>query len=319
VEQGVDFIAASFIRQAANILAIRDLPGVKGQGIKIIAQIESQEGLDDFDNILEVSDGIMVARGDLGVETPLEKVTTAQKMMIMKCNIAGKPVITATQMLESMVFNPRPTRAETTDVANAVFDGTDCVMLSGETARGKFPVETVLMMSRICNQAELVIDYRELYKQRRKHVNPPISIPETVGSSAVKTCWDLMAQLIVVLTETGNTARLVSKYRPHCPILCVTHDETVARQLVITRGTVPFCLSTMKDEFLIRLSLLRAKQQQLVATGDLVVVTSGYLEGVSGSTNMMRIITVPNDENLQIPRGGSSGNLTALESGGEHV
>jgi len=293
VKMGVDMIAASFIRKAEDVRAIRDLPGVREQGILIISKIESQEGLDNFNSILAESDGIMVARGDLGVEVPIFKVATAQKMMIHKCNAIGKPVITATQMLESMVTNPRPTRAEATDVANAVFDGSDCVMLSGETAKGKYPVKTVLMMSKICNQAEGDIDYRALYRKQRATAAPgAASIPETIASSAVKTSWDICAKLIVCLTETGNTARLVSKYRPSCPVLTVTSNARVARQTLLYRATIPFLVESMHGtDQLIQRALGHAKKLQLLQDGELVVLTSGKIEGVSGSTNILRVLT----------------------------
>jgi len=291
VKMGVDIIAASFIRKAADVAEIRNLPGVREAGIHIMSKIESQEGLDNFNEILDESDAIMVARGDLGVEIPIYKVATAQKMMIAKCNAVGKPVITATQMLESMVNNPRPTRAEATDVANAVFDGSDCVMLSGETAKGKYPIKTVHMMSKICNQAESDIDYRALYKKLRSTAVPPVPIPDTIASSAVKTSWDLEAKLILCLTETGNTARLVSKYRPACPILSVTSSAKVARQLTVCRAVVPYVVESMKGtDQIITNALDYAKKLRLIEDGDLVVLTSGNIEGVSGSTNILRVL-----------------------------
>lgn len=291
VKQGVDFIAASFIRTAENVKAIRDLPGVRDAGIMIISKIESQEGLDNFNSILVESDGIMVARGDLGVEIPIERVASAQKMMISKCNAVGKPVITATQMLESMTENPRPTRAEATDVANAVFDGSDCVMLSGETAAGKFPVITVQTMNKICKQAEKDINYRGLYKKLRAGQLPPISIPHSIASSAVKTSWDTQAKLLIVLTETGSTARLVSRYRPSCPVMVVTHCARVARQLLISRGCIPFLVESMKgtEKLIIRTMEYAHQQLRLIQPGDVIVITSGLLEGVSGSTNMLKV------------------------------
>jgi len=293
VKQGVDFIAASFIRTADNVRYIRDLPGVRDNNILIISKIESQEGLDNFNAILDESDGIMVARGDLGVEIPIEKVATAQKMMIAKCNAVGKPVITATQMLESMTENPRPTRAEATDVANAVFDGSDCVMLSGETTNGKYPVVTVKTMDTICRQAEADIDYRTLYKNLRAHVLPPVSVPHSIASSAVKTSWDIQASLIVCLTETGNTARLVSRYRPSCPILVVTASQRVSRQLLVSRGCVPYLVEKMTGtEQVLNSAIEYAKLIRLARSGDKVVVTSGVLEGVSGSTNIMKVLFI---------------------------
>jgi len=283
-------IAASFIRTAENVKTIRNLPGVQENQIMIISKIESQEGLDNFNAILQESDGIMVARGDLGVEIPIEKVATAQKMMITKCNAVGKPVITATQMLESMTENPRPTRAEATDVANAVFDGSDCVMLSAETASGKYPVVTVKMMDTICRQAERDIDYRSLYKNLRANVLPPTTIPHSIASSAVKTQWDIEASLIICLTDTGNTARLVSRYRPSCPILVVTSSPRVSRQVLVSRGCVPFLVDNMKGtENLLHQATEYAKSAGLASVGDKIIVTSGILEATSGSTNIMKV------------------------------
>jgi len=290
VKHQVDMIAASFIRTADNVTTIRNLPGVHENQIMIISKIESQEGLDNFNAILTDSDGIMVARGDLGVEIPIEKVATAQKMMISKCNAVGKPVITATQMLESMTENPRPTRAEATDVANAVFDGSDCVMLSAETASGKYPVVTVKMMDTICRQSEKDIDYRTLYKNLRAHVLPPTTIPHSIASSAVKTSWDIEATLIICLTDTGNTARLVSRYRPACPILVVTSSPRVARQILISRGCVPFLVENMKGtDAIIQRAKEWGKQIGLCCVNDKIVVTSGNLEATSGSTNIMKV------------------------------
>jgi len=292
VQQEVDMIAASFIRKAADVKEIRALPGVTEKKILIISKIESQEGLENFDEIVDESDGVMVARGDLGVQIPIQKVATAQKMMITKCNSVGKPVITATQMLESMIQNPRPTRAEATDVANAVFDGSDCVMLSGETAAGKYPVEAVETMAQICFQAESDIDYRALYRKIRELVvAPPIPIPDTIASSSVKSSWDINATAIICLTETGNTARLVSKYRPACPILCVTPNTFVSRQIQISRGCIPYLVESMTGtEQVVERSIRYARDElKIIKNGDFVVVTSGFLEGVSGATNMFQI------------------------------
>merc|ERR1712071_263073 len=205
IPKGVDFVAASFVQSAQDINMIRDTLGLRGRSIKIIAKIENEEGLKNFDEIVEASDGIMVARGDLGMEIPPEKVFLAQKMMISKCNLQGKPVITATQMLESMVTMPRPTRAEASDVANAVLDGTDCVMLSGETANGAFPLRAVTVMRRICEEAEEVLDYGSLYLRIRMgvlHQFGKMSHVESVCSAAVKTAIDAKSALIVTLTET---------------------------------------------------------------------------------------------------------------------
>lgn len=295
VKNDVDFIAASWIRKAADVEEIRNLPGVRDSKILIISKIESQEGLDNFSHILEVSDGIMVARGDLGVEIPIERVANAQKMMIRECNAAGKPVVTATQMLESMIVNPRPTRAEATDVANAVYDGTDCVMLSGETANGAYPIECVKMMDKICVEAEKMLDFRNMYMAIRQHeINQGIvSVPETIASSAVKSSWDLNASLIIVLSDSGRTVRFVSKYRPHTPILCVTSSAKTARQVLVSRSAIALQVESMKNsDALISKGVSWAKEQGFVKKGDYVVTTSGVLESVSGSTNIMKITPV---------------------------
>jgi pyruvate kinase len=296
VKNDVDFIAASWIRKPADVDEIRDLIGVREKSIMIISKIESQEGLDNFQAILSVSDGIMVARGDLGVEIPIERVANAQKMMIKACNFAGKPVVTATQMLESMIVNPRPTRAEATDVANAVFDGTDCVMLSGETANGAYPVDCVKIMSKICVEAEKALDFRTIYLNIRSaeiSSGNAQSVPETIASSAVKSSWDLNASLIVVLSDSGRTARMVAKFRPHCPIVCVTSNPKTARQVLVSRSACAMLVENMQhtDE-LVKRAIEWAKDQGFTKAGDYVVVTSGILEGVSGSTNMMKILQV---------------------------
>ncbi|KAL2918238.1 Pyruvate kinase [Polyrhizophydium stewartii] len=289
IEQGVDFIAASFIRKASDVLEIRKL--IEGTGIRIISKIENQEGLENFDEILAVSDGIMVARGDLGVEIPVEQVARFQKMMIRKCNVAGKPVVTATQMLESMIVNPRPTRAEATDVANAVLDGSDCVMLSGETAKGSFPVQAVEMMAKICREAEIDINYSELYPALRRQLRLPIGIAEAVASSAVKTSWDVHAALIIVLTQTGNTAIAVSKYRPIAPVLAVTASPQSARQCQVLRGIYPLVVDSMEGtENIIHRAMLWGVKMGMAERDDSVVVTSGVLEDTAGSTNIMRVL-----------------------------
>lgn len=293
-EQKVDFVAASFIRKASDVVSIRKfLTEHGGEGIKIISKIENQEGLRNFDSILEESDGIMVARGDLGVEIPTEMVATAQKMMISKCNVAGKAVVTATQMLDSMIKNPRPTRAETTDVANAVLDGSDCVMLSGETAKGSYPVEAVQTMVNICRQTEAMLDYRGVFRDLRAHLrHQQASVTETITSSAVKTAYDLNASLILCLTETGRTARMVCKYRPVNPIVCVTSNEGTARQLLIHRGAFPIVVGSMfGQESLIARSLAKCTETGMHQKGKMAVVISGMTEGVAGGTNIMRVIT----------------------------
>jgi len=295
-EQGVDFVAASFIRKADDVEQIRKhLDANGGNRIKIISKIENQEGLQNFDQILALSDGIMVARGDLGVEIPGEKVALAQKMMISKCNIAGKSVITATQMLDSMINNPRPTRAETTDVANAVFDGTDCVMLSGETAKGKYPVQAIETMVSICREAEKVVDHTQTFAALRAYAKSlgPDQINEAIASSAVKTAFDLKASLVLCLTETGRTARLVCKYKPMAPVLCATSDEQVARQCLILRGCYPMVVGSMVGSAsLIARCLATAKVNGLCKVDDVCVVISGMKEGVSGGTNVLRVLKI---------------------------
>lgn len=293
-EQRVDMVAASFIRKPSDVEDIRDYLTKHGGGsIKIISKIENQEGLRNFDGVLEASDGIMVARGDLGVEIPIEMVSVAQKMMISKCNVAGKPVVTATQMLDSMIKNPRPTRAETTDVANAVFDGSDCVMLSGETAKGAYPVEAVTTMVDICREAEHMLDYSYVFQSlRNHHRDSPTDVTETITSSAVKTAYDLKAALIICLTETGNTARMLCKYRPVSPVICVTSNEGTARQLLVYRGAFPMVVGSMVGtESLIARVLNRSKAAGFVEKGDFIVVVSGMREGVAGGANILRVIT----------------------------
>jgi pyruvate kinase len=292
----VDFIAASFVRCGQDIDNIRSVLGEAGHNIKIIAKIENQQGLENFEEILQKTDGIMVARGDLGMEIPIEKVFIAQKMMIHQSNIAGKPVVTATQMLESMITNPRPTRAECADVANAVLDGTDCVMLSGETANGEFPNDAVRMMASTCVEAESLIDYDAQYDSiRYKILASQKSIPpsESIASSAVKTARDLGAKLIIVLTETGNTARLIAKYRPQQPIIAMTSHADIARQMQgYFKNTVAKLVPSMEGtEALIALAIQDAKLNNLVNDGDQVVVVHGNREAISGSTNMLRVIS----------------------------
>jgi len=233
----------------------------------------------------------MVARGDLGVEIPIQKVAIAQKMMIRKCNIAGKPVITATQMLESMVENPRPTRAEATDVANAVFDGTDCVMLSGETAKGDYPCEAVDIMGKICKSAENVLDYSSLFISMVQLTKRPINRAEAITSSAVKASLDLDVGAIIVLTETGSSARFVSKYKPKSPIIMLTPSEQNARQALIYRNVWPLKVPRECDEVLFRVGIEFGREFGWLSSGGQVVLVSG-ITGVPGQTNMLKIVDV---------------------------
>ena len=281
-EQGVAFVAASFIRKRSDVIEIREhLKAHGGENIHIISKIENQEGLNNFDEILEASDGIMVARGDLGVEIPVEEVIFAQKMMIEKCIRARKVVITATQMLDSMIKNPRPTRAEAGDVANAILDGTDAVMLSGESAKGKYPLEEVSIMATICERTDRVMNSRlEFNNDNRK-----LRITEAVCRGAVETAEKLDAPLIVVATQGGKSARAVRKYFPDATILALTTNEKTAHQLVLSKGVVPQLVKeiTSTDDFY-RLGKELALQSGLAHKGDVVVMVSGALVP-SGTTN----------------------------------
>ncbi|CEO40392.1 pyruvate kinase PykF [Photobacterium kishitanii] len=281
-EQGVDFVAASFIRKAEDVLEIRALLAANGgANIQIISKIENQEGVDNFDAILEASDGIMVARGDLGVEIPVEEVIFAQKMMIEKCNRARKVVITATQMLDSMIKNPRPTRAEAGDVANAIMDGTDAVMLSGESAKGKYPIEAVTIMAQICARTDKVLK-AELGSRLD---SPRLRITEAVCKGAVDTAEKLGAPLIIVATEAGKSARSIRKYFPTARILAVTTNTKTAAQLCLSKGVTPVVVESIDstDAFYLRGKEL-ALETGLGAKGDIVVMVSGALVA-SGTTN----------------------------------
>jgi pyruvate kinase len=281
-EQGVDFVAASFIRKAADVKEIRDVLNANGgENIHIISKIENQEGVDNFDEILELSDGIMVARGDLGVEIPAEEVIFAQKMMIEKCNRARKTVITATQMLDSMIQNPRPTRAEAGDVANAIMDGTDAVMLSGETAKGKYPVEAVTIMAQIANRTDGALK-AELGSRLD---SPRLRITEAVCKGAVDTAEKLAAPLIIVATEGGKSARSVRKYFPTASIVALTTNSKTAAQLVLTKGVRPVLVDSIDstDEFY-KNGKEYALESGFGKKGDIVVMVSGALVA-SGTTN----------------------------------
>lgn len=287
-DQNVDFVAASFIRKADDVKAVRNvLDENGGQAIKIISKIENQEGLDNFDEILELSDGIMVARGDLGVEIPVEEVPFAQKMMIEKCNEAGKMVITATQMLDSMIKNPRPTRAEAGDVANAILDGTDAVMLSGESAKGKYPELAVQTMARISERTD-----KELDKYGAIHFDTEMTVTEAVARGAVEAAENLGAKAIVVLTESGRTARNLRKSFPSAMILALTTNATTANQLMLTRGVYPTVVSEVKDaEAFYALGLEVAAKSDFVNDGDVVVLTSG-VNSKTGTTNTIKVEVV---------------------------
>ncbi|HHY72742.1 MAG TPA: pyruvate kinase [Bacillus bacterium] len=289
IEQNVDFIAASFVRKAQDVLAIRKLlEKNNGTTIRIIPKIENQQGVENIDEILEVSDGMMVARGDLGVEIPAEDVPLVQKMLIKKCNTAGKPVITATQMLDSMQRNPRPTRAEASDVANAIFDGTDAIMLSGETAAGTYPVEAVQTMDRIASKAETALSYLELLTNRRKESE--VTITDAISQSVAHTALNLNVKAIITPTESGSTAQSISKYRPKAPIIAVTPSNKISRKLALVWGvfTKVGKSSETTDEMLDN-AVQDALETGLVSHGDLVVLTAGVPIGTPGTTNLMKV------------------------------
>jgi pyruvate kinase len=292
IEQGFDFVAASFTRSAGDIVGIRSLLEKNGGGdIKLIAKIENAQGVENIDGILKVSDGIMIARGDMGVEIPFEDIPSIQKMLIRKANAAGKVIITATQMLDSMVKNPRPTRAEITDVANAIYDGTSALMLSAETAVGLYPVEAVKTMSRIAQRTEADINY-----VKRLHAREPEatqSVPGAISHATCTTAHELGAAAIVSVTKSGQTARFISKFRPACPIFGCTPDEKVYRQLSLSWGVIPLITKEHENtDDLLEHSVCTAKESGFLKTGDLVVITAGVPLGVSGSTNLLKVYIV---------------------------
>ncbi|KAJ2702929.1 Pyruvate kinase [Coemansia sp. IMI 203386] len=306
VEQGVDIIFASFIRTAQDVKDIRNHLGDKGKHIKIVVKIESTQGVENFDEILAETDGVMIARGDLGIEIPAAQVFIVQKMIIAKCNIAGKPVICATQMLESMTYNPRPTRAEVSDVSNAILDGADCVMLSGETAKGNYPLHAVRMMGDIALLAESAIAYPPLFNELRATVKLPVDTTEATCSSAVNAALEQNAKAIICITTTGTSARMLSKYRPSIPILVVTRDYHTARHVHLSRGCYPFHYQKPKpvaaaseaeardqwqndvDER-IQFAIANALDAGLLEKDDVVISIQGWRGGV-GNTNTMRIL-----------------------------
>ncbi|WP_239618298.1 pyruvate kinase [Cohnella mopanensis] len=292
IEMGVDFIAASFVRRASDVLEIRELlERHDARYIQIISKIENQQGVDNLDEILEVSDGLMVARGDLGVEIPAEEVPLAQKLMIEKCNRVGKPVITATQMLDSMQRNPRPTRAEASDVANAIFDGTDAIMLSGETAAGKYPEESVLTMSRIAERAESALHYREIFKKQARAQQT--SVTEAISQAVANSALDLDARAIVTSTESGYTARMISKYKPKSPIIAVTPVDQVLRRLQLVWGVVPVKgVSAKTTDEMFEIAVKGALETGTVRLGDTIIITAGVPVGRSGTTNLIKIHNV---------------------------
>jgi len=289
IEQDIDFIAASFVRRASDVLEIRELlEKYNGEDVHIIPKIENQEGVDNIEEILNVSDGLMVARGDLGVEIPAEEVPLVQKRLIKACNASGKPVITATQMLDSMQRNPRPTRAEASDVANAIFDGTDAIMLSGETAAGDYPVEAVQTMHRIATRIEASLDYHELIKARAQASG--VSITDAIGQAVAHTALGLNVPSIVTATTSGHTARVVSKYRPKATIIAITSSPKVLKHLCLVWGVHPHLghRAQSTDEML-DVAIDEAVHSGHVHYGDLVVITAGVPVGEKGTTNLIKV------------------------------
>lgn len=293
-KMGFDFIAASFVRSAADINYLRKFTQSLGwYDVRIIAKIENSDGVENIDEILEAADGIMVARGDMGVEIPFEQIPAIQKALIKKGYNAGKQVVTATQMLESMITNPRPTRAEITDVANAIYDGTSAIMLSGETAAGAFPVEAVKTMALIAENTENNIDYKGRFAVRRS--NPEGSIAEAIAHATVTTAHDLDASAIITVSLGGQTARLISKYRPCCPIISCTMSEMVCRQMNMSWGVIPYIIDEKNStDELFAAAVEAAEEHRLVEDGDLVAITAGVPLGVSGTTNLMKVERIGN-------------------------
>jgi len=315
IKENVDFIAASFVRRPSDVLDIRQILEEEKAEITIFPKIENQEGIDNIDEILEVSDGLMVARGDMGVEIPPEKVPMVQKDLIRKCNKLGKPVITATQMLDSMQRNPRATRAEASDVANAIYDGTDAVMLSGETAAGQYPEEAVKTMRNIAVSAEAAQDYKKLLSDRTKLVET--SLVNAIGVSVAHTALNLNVKAIVAATESGSTARTISKYRPHSDIIAVTPSEKTARQCAIVWGVNPVVKEGRKTtDALLNNAVATAVETGRVSNGDLIIITAGVPTGEKGTTNMMKIHLVGDEiaKGQGVGRGSVVGHAIVADS-----
>ena len=292
IEQGVDFIAASFVQKAADVLAIRRVLESRGADCHIIAKIENAAGVRNIDDILKVADGVMVARGDLGVEIPTEDVPIIQKMLIRRCNLVGKPVITATQMLESMMVNPRPTRAEATDVANAIMDGTDAIMLSGETASGKYPVEAVTVMATLARRTEAALNFSALIAARNESCDH-ITTTDAISHATVQVAYELNAAAIITSTESGYTARMVSKYRPQAVIVAVTPKEKMLRRMLLLWGVQPvFVPQSANTDEMMSNAIAGAMASGWIKSGDLVVITAGIPVGITGTTNMIKVHTV---------------------------
>ncbi|MEO1784268.1 pyruvate kinase [Thermodesulfobium sp. 4217-1] len=292
VEHEMDFIAASFVQNAANILEIRRVLEENNSNIDIIAKIENKFGIDNIDEILKAADGIMVARGDMGIEIPNEDVPLIQKELIKKANKVGKPVITATQMLESMINNPHPTRAEASDVANAILDGTDAIMLSGETAAGNYPLEAMEMMARISVKTETSLDYKTIFLS--KGLNQKTTT-DAISHATVQISHELDAAAIISITQSGYTAKMVSKYRPNAFIIGVSSDIKMVRKMKLIWGVYPIiCSRTNNIEEMVLEAISRSNATKLINEGDLIVITAGVPIGATGTTNMVRVHVVGN-------------------------
>ncbi len=289
IQNDFDFVAASFVRNAEDIMEIRHfLDKNGGENINIIAKIENQQGVNNVDDIIRLSDGIMIARGDMGVEIPTEEVPVIQKMIIKKVYQAGKQVITATQMLDSMMQHPRPTRAEVTDVANAIYDGTSAIMLSGETAAGLYPIESLSTMVKIAERTEADIDYRKRFFNRERRANP--NITDAISHATCTTAHDLNAKAIITVTKSGTSARMISRYRPECDIVGCSTDSKVCRQINMSWGVTPALIPEMTDVFeLFHYAVEASKEQAGLKSGDITVLTSGVPIGIPGTTNMLKV------------------------------
>ncbi len=316
VEHEFDFIAVSFVRKAADIREIRNiLKKAGGEAIHLIAKIENQEGIDNFTEILKAADGIMVARGDLGVEIPIEEVPTIQKSLIEQCYRIGKPCITATQMLDSMIRNPRPTRAEVSDVANAILDGTSAIMLSGETAAGKYPVESLIMMDSIARQTEKSIDYWNRFNLLKQ--DTAASVTNAISHATCTTAMDLKAKAIVAVTMSGRTARLISRFRPACPIIATTVSKRSYQQLALSWGVYPYMVKQVDStDEMFDMGLVKALESGAVKNGDIVVITGGTPIGVSGTTNTLKVVNIGRllAEGISTGKGTVAGEILVIAS-----
>ncbi len=321
VQENFDFIAASFTRTADDVRLLRhELEVCGGQSLRIIAKIENADGVENIDEIISVSDGIMVARGDLGVEIALEEIPVIQKKLIKKAYNAGLQVITATQMLDSMMKNPRPTRAETTDVANAIYDGTSAIMLSGETAAGAYPLEALRTMGVIAERTERDIDYKKRFRNHDIGAQP--NVTSAISHATCTSAHDLGAVAIMTVTKSGKTARMISKFRPYCPIICGTTEPKVRRQMNLSWGVIPLMVEEKENtDELFEHVVEVAVQEGLVENGDLVVITAGVPLGVSGTTNLLKVHLVGNVlvQGNGITRQTRSGNLCVCENEAEAV